>query len=148
MTKPEDFFSEQEEQEIVATIRKAETNTSGEIRLHVEATTKGDPLDRAVELFYQLKMDKTELDNGVLFYLAYESKKYAIIGDKGIDEAVGHDFWESIHQGMNAHFKEGRFAKGLMEGITLTGEKLKAYYPYDAEGDVNELPDDISFGSK
>ena len=38
-------------------------------------------------------------------------------------------------------------AEGLAEAVRMTGEKLKVHFPYK-EGDVNELPDEISFGTE
>jgi len=91
-------------------------------------------------------MNKTELHNGVLFYLAVENRSFAIIGDSGINAAVPDDFWESTKQIMIDHFRDGNFAEGLIEGIRETGKQLKQHFPYSA-GDVNELSDEISFGN-
>lgn len=144
MPGAKNFFSKDEKQQIVAAIQEAENNTSGEIRVHLEESSKKPAYDRAVELFQQLRMDQTELHNGVLFYLAVKDHKFAIIGDKGIDEAVPENFWEEVKDLMQMHFKRGEFTKGLCEGIKLSGDQLKKYFPYKKD-DINELPDDISF---
>ncbi len=143
--KVSDFFSEEEKLQIVEAIKQAELNTSGEIRLHVESKCAGEALDHAAFWFKKLDMHKTEARNGVLFYLAVADRKFAIIGDAGINEKVEENFWDSVKALMLAKFKEGKFAEGLSEGIGKAGEKLKAYFPYQLN-DKNELPDDISFG--
>ena len=139
------FFSKQEQEQVVSAIKNAELNTSGEIRVHIESACKGDVLDRAVEIFYQLEMNKTELDNGVLIFLSLNDKKMAIIGGKGIDEVVHEDFWDSTKNKMIEHFKKDEFTEGLVAGITEAGTQLKKHFPYQ-EDDVNELSDEISFG--
>lgn len=139
------FFSKAEEILIMDAIRQAEKNTSGEIRLHVENKCKGDVLDRAAIVFDLLKMQKTELRNGVLFYLAIRDKKFAIIGDAGINAKVADDFWDQIKSMMLDKFKMGEFAEGVAEGIQKTGEQLQEHFKY-MDDDINELSDEISYG--
>ena len=143
MSKTEDFLSKAEEQEIVLAIVEAEKNTSGEIRVHIEEHTEKSPLERAQEVFFELKMDETQDRNGVLFYICVSDKKFAIIGDKGINEAVESDFWDCTKDIVIANFKEGNFKKGLVEGILRAGERLKKYFPYQSD-DTNELSNEIS----
>lgn len=141
-----DEFKLGEKIQIVNAIKKAEKNTSGEVRVHIDNRCKGDVLDRAVDVFAMLKMHKTDLRNGVLFYLAIKDHKFAILGDAGINAVVPANFWESIKDAMVEHFAQGAFAEGLVTGITMAGEKLQEHFPYQKD-DVNELPDDISFGN-
>jgi uncharacterized membrane protein len=144
--KAEEFFSKSEEEQIVAAIKAAEKNTSGEIRVHIEASSKGkDPLERAVQVFQELEMHQTEARNGVLFYLAYEDHAFSIFGDQGINQKVSVGFWDSTRDQMQRAFKKLAFAEGLIAGITEAGEVLKAYFPYQS-GDQNELDDSISKG--
>lgn len=143
----QDFFTEEEKKQITAAIGKAELNTSGEIRLHMEKKCPEDVLDRAAYWFEQLAMHKTELRNGVLFYLAVDDHKFAILGDAGINAKVPENFWEEIKTHMLAKFKEGQFADGLSQGILMAGEQLKTHFPHQ-EGDINELSDEISYGEK
>ena len=138
------FFSKEEQQMIVAAIKEAELNTSGEIRVHIENHCKEEALERAAELFYDLKMNRTAARNGILFYLAVKDRKFAIIGDEGINKEVEHDFWNDIKDEMISNFKENKFAEGLIAGILKCGDKLKEYFPYQND-DVNELSDEISF---
>lgn len=139
------FLTPEEEHEIVTAIRVAEKNTSGEIRVHIEKTTTTVPFDRAKEVFHLLKMDETELKNGVLIYLAYEDKKFVICGDKGINEVVAEDFWEHTKECMRDQFKVGNFKQGLIDGILKAGVQLQHYFPWK-EGDSNELSNEISRG--
>lgn len=139
------YFNEENKLQITNAIRVAETNTSGEIRVHIEKHCKGDVLDRAAYVFEKLKMHKTELRNGVLFYLAVEDHKFAILGDAGINQKVDEDFWETTKELVVEKLKEGLFSEGLAKGIIKAGEKLQEYFPYQ-DDDVNELSDEISFG--
>ncbi len=141
-----DLFTEQEQQQIVAAVKEAELNTSGEIRVHLERKCKEDVLDHAAFMFDQLEMQKTELRNGVLFYLAVEDRKLAILGDAGINQKVPSGFWDNIRDFMVSNFKNGEFTKGLSEGILMAGEQLKQHFPHKGHNDSNELTDDISFG--
>ncbi len=142
---PDKFFSTEEKDRITKAIKEAELNTSGEIRVHLEGELKGDVLDRASYIFGRLGMQKTVLRNGVLFYLAVKSQKFAILGDAGINEKVPANFWDMIKEKMASQFRQGDFVNGLCEGIIMAGEQLKTHFPYKAD-DVNELSDDISFG--
>lgn len=141
--KVEDFLTAEEEQDIVEAIRVAELNTSGEIRVHIEKTCKDDATNRALDLFHTLKMDNTKLQNAVLIYLAIEDKTFVIYGDKGINNVVKNDFWDTTKNVMQSHFKQGNFKQGLIEGILNSGEQLKKYFPY-SDSDSNELTNDIS----
>ncbi len=138
------FFSKEEQQDIVAAIKEAELNTSGEIRVHIENHCKEEALERAAEVFYDLKMNQTAARNGILFYLAVKDRKFAIIGDEGINKNVEHDFWNDIKDEMITMFKENKFAEGLIAGILKCGKRLKEYFPYQSD-DINELSDEISF---
>lgn len=139
------FLTKEDENEIVEAIRLAEKNTSGEIRVHIEQTTSKVPFDRALEVFYELKMNETELQNGVLIYLAIADKQFVICGDKGINEVVATDFWDRTKEIMAAQFKKGSFKQGLIDGITKAGEQLKTYFPWQTD-DTNELSNEISKG--
>jgi uncharacterized membrane protein len=143
--KASSFFSKEQQAQILASVKEAEMETSGEIRVHIETTLKGDVLDRAAWLFNKLGMDKTAERNGVLFYLAVEDRKFAIIGDAGINSKVHAGFWDEISEALKKNFKEGKFAEGLSEGIIKAGIQLKTHFPYNKKDDVNELPDEISF---
>ena len=142
---PSKIFTEEQKKQIIEAIKQAEKNTSGEIRVHIEKKCKEDVLDHAAFMFDELEMQKTELRNGVLIYLAVEDRKLAILGDAGINMKVPKGFWDETKDVMINHFKNGEYAKGLSEGIIKAGEQLKEHYPYEKD-DVNELSDDISFG--
>lgn len=138
------FFTPEQQDDIMQAILNAELNTSGEIRVHIQKKCTGDILDCASFIFKKLKMDKTEGRNGVLFYLALDSRSFAIIGDSGINAVVPPDFWESTKMLMINHFREGKFSEGLVAGIEMAGIQLKKHFPYQRD-DKNELADDISF---
>ncbi len=143
MSKIEDFLTAKEEQEIIEAIRKAEQNTSGEIRVHIERTLKIDAFERAMEVFRYLKMDNTKLQNSVLIYVAIDDKSFVIFGDKGINDVVDDDFWNTTKNVMQSYFKAGNYKQGLIEGILKAGQELEIYFPWN-QNDINELPDYIS----
>lgn len=145
MSKVEDFLTKEEEQAVVEAIRMAEKNTSGEIRVHIEKTTSIDSYERAMEVFHLLKMDETQLKNGVLLYVAVKDKSFVICGDKGINDLVPPDFWDTTKDVMASHFKNGDFKQGLVDGITKAGEQLQKYFPFE-EDDTDELSNEISLG--
>ena len=145
MSVAKNIFSEDEKQQIVAAIQEAEKNTSGEIRVHIESSFKGDILDQAAFMFKKLNMNKTDLRNGVLFYLAVKNKQFAILGDAGINQKVPDNFWDEIKNTVLTEFSSGNFASGLSKGIQMAGEQLQEHFPYQSD-DINELSDDISFG--
>jgi uncharacterized membrane protein len=142
--KASTFFSKEQQAQILAAVKEAEMETSGEIRVHIESTLKGDVLDRAAWLFKKLGMHETDERNGVLFYLVVSDRKFAIIGDAGINAKVPGGFWDDISELLKNNFKEGKFTEGLSEGILLAGKHLKMHFPHKSD-DVNELPDEISF---
>ncbi|MBK5213521.1 MAG: TPM domain-containing protein [Flavobacteriaceae bacterium] len=153
MSKVEDFLTSEEEVAIIEAIRIAEKNTSGEIRVHLEPTSisaeepkeRIDAFDRAAEVFDMLHMDNTKESNGVLIYVAVQDRTLVIMGDKGINDIVGQNFWESTKDIIINHFKNGDMKQGLVEGILKAGEQLKKYFPYKKD-DKNELSNDISVG--
>ena len=141
------FFSKEQKELIKSAVIEAELNTSGEIRVHIDNKCKEDVMDRAAWWFAKLEMHKTELRNGVLFYLAVKDRKFAILGDSGINAVTPDNFWDDIKQRMAGHFAEKDFTGGLREGILMAGDALKEQFPHQKD-DVNELSDEISFGGK
>ena len=132
---------------LVAAIKQAEVTTSGEIRVHLEDTCPTpEPLDRASQVFSELNMHKMAARNGVLFYLAWKSRQFAVVGDSAINAAVPDDFWETTKEAVLDQFRHENYVLGLERGIKMVGEQLKRYFPYNAATDQNELDDSISFG--
>ena len=138
------ILNREEDHRVVEAIRQAELNTSGEIKVHIENRCKGDVEERSLVVFNRLKLNETQLRNGVLIYLAVKDHKFAILGDEGVNNVVEEGFWNDIRDLMASAFKEGRFADGLEQGIQRCGEKLKAYFPYQSD-DINEITDEISY---
>jgi len=139
----EDFLTTIEEQEVIEAIRLAEKNTSGEIRIHLENTFKGDIESRALEVFSILKMHNTRLQNAVLIYVAVQNKSFAIFGDKGINDVVSTDFWKKTKTTIENHFKSGDYKQGLVDGVLHAGEQLKKHFPI-SDSDQNELANKIT----
>jgi uncharacterized membrane protein len=142
--KASSFFTKEQQTQILASVKEAESETSGEIRVHIETSFTGDVLDRAAWVFKKLGMHKTDERNGVLFYLAVNDRKFAIIGDAGINAKVPVGFWDDISELLKKNFSDGKFSEGLSEGILLAGEHLRKHFPHKKD-DINELSDEISF---
>jgi uncharacterized membrane protein len=145
--KKKDFFTAEEQQQLIEAIQKAEQQTSGEVRIFVESKCRYvDALDRAQEIFFSLKMNETELRNGTLIYVAIKDRQAAVFGDEGIHQKVGQKYWEDEVKKMLSHFRNQKLADGICQGIFDLGEALKFYFPYNSGTDKNELPDEIVFG--
>jgi len=127
--KASSFFTKEQKETILSAIREAEKDTSGEIRVHIETHCPEDVLDRAAWIFRKLGMDKTRERNGVLFYLAVADRKFAVIGDAGINSKVPEGFWNQVKELLTKYFKDGLFTEGLAEGIKLAGRQLKTFFP-------------------
>ena len=143
--KASSFFTKEQQAHIREAITEAEKETSGEIRVHIETRFSGDILDRASWIFKRIGMHQTKERNGVLFYLAVRNRKFAIIGDAGLNAKVSEGFWDKIKGIMEVDFREKKFTEGLAKGILMAGNQLREHFPHLAT-DVNELSDEISFG--
>lgn len=143
MLKVENFLSAKEEKEIVKAIRKAEQNTSGEIRVHIEKTAKISHYLRVQEVFENLKMYKTSKRNGVLFYVAVDDRKFVVYGDEGINKVVPANFWNITKEVVQEKFQQGYFKEGVIAGVLKAGEELKNHFPRQID-DVDELSNEIS----
>jgi uncharacterized membrane protein len=139
------LFTDLQKELIKAAIVRAEKKTSGEIKVHIEKLCEGNVLDRACVIFKKLGLDKTEARNGVLFYLAVNERKFAILGDTGINAMVDDNFWDNVKVQMQMHFRSKHFTEGLISGIEMAGEVLQTHFPYES-ADTNEISDEISFG--
>ncbi len=145
MCKAKKLFSAEDMDDIRGAISYAELDTSGEIRVHIEDTCSGDPRDRAREIFDGLGMEATDLRNGVLFYVAVDNRKFAVVTDTGINTTVGPGFLDGVNQVLRNHFREGHFTDGLYEAITMMGEQLKKHFPREKVA-KNQLADEVTFG--
>jgi len=144
ITYPMFFFSRKEKKQILEAVREAEENTSGEIRVHLEYHAREPVYGHAQKVFQKIGITKTAERNGVLIFLATRNKKFAVLGDVGINEKVPEGFWNDVVQIMQEHFKKNKFAEGISEAVLRIGEKLKAYFPHQTN-DKNELSDNISY---
>ena len=144
--KFEDFLSSEQEKRIADAIEMAEIGTTGEIRVHIERRCKEDPLHRAISLFGELEMHETKQKNGVLIYISMMDHKLAIYGDEGIHSIVGDAFWDEDIRIMAIHFKEGKYADGIIEVIARVGSKLAEHFPATGQANPDELDNSVSFG--
>jgi uncharacterized membrane protein len=145
--KKEDLFTVEEKQQIIEAVRNAEGMTSGEVRVFVEnRCSYMDAIDRAKEIFAELKMYETKDRNAVLVYVALKDKQLAIFGDEGIHNKLGNDYWNTEVKKMIDNFNKENYAEGIKEVVNDIGEALTQLFPYNNDTDKNELPDDIVFG--
>jgi uncharacterized membrane protein len=145
--KKVEFFNAEEQQTIAKAIRAAEERTSGEVRVFVESRCRYvDAIDRATEIFFGLKMEKTDNRNAVLIYVAMKDHQLAVFGDEGIHQKLGQEYWKTILKGLVSDFNRDDYAKGICQSVTTIGEALHYHFPFDRSTDKNELPDDIVFG--
>jgi uncharacterized membrane protein len=126
-------------------IESAEHRTSGEICVSVAPLFWGSVEKAADKAFVRLGMTRTKDHNGVLFFVVPARRKFVVLGDRGIHDRVGQEFWESVAAAVSAKFREGDFTGGLVNGIEKVGEQLATHFPYDPSADKNELPDDVDF---
>lgn len=139
------FFDTTEEERIIDAIRRAEECTTGEIRVHIESSPSRSIVKEAMIVFKQLGMHKTKDRNGVLILLAPQIKEFAIVGDKGIDDKIGPDFWHKERDLIQQHFRKGEFVEGLCLAIEAVGEQQRELFPSDDPDNENELDDQISY---
>lgn len=145
--KQKQFFNEEDTRLIVKAIRQAEKRTSGEVRVFVESRCSWvDAIDRAAEIFFTLKMEKTEQRNAVLIYVAVNDHQLAVFGDEGIYQKAGTDYWSKVVSEMLLSFNKNNYAKGIAECAIQIGDALTSNFPYERDTDKNELPDEIVFG--
>lgn len=140
--KAADFFKDSDKLKIQQAVKSAEQMTSGEIRVYIEDHSKTEILDRAAFVFEEMNMHTTEQRNGVLIYIAFADRQFAVIGDSGIHAIVGQDFWESVKEKMLIHFKKSEFVEGITEAVHEAGRVLKANFPFHKD-DSNELSDEV-----
>lgn len=145
--KKKEFFSAKDKEQIVEAIRMAEKETSGEVRIYVESKNAFvDPVDRAAEVFFKLKMQDTEHRNAVLLYIAMKDKQLALFADEGIYQKAGKAYWDEAVKNMLAQFTKDNISNGIEQCVRQIGETLKEKFPYIPTEDKNELPDEIVFG--
>ena len=146
--KKKQFFTEEEKKLIVDAVQGAEKRTSGEIRVFVESRCKYvDAIDRAAEIFFGLKMEKTADRNAVLLYVAMKDRQLAVFADEGIHKRLGQEYWNQEIKQLISNFNREDYAAGIRQCVTDIGEALYSNFPFDNKTDKNELPDDIVFGN-
>lgn len=140
----DEFISIPNQRRVVSAITEAEKMTSGEIRVHLTPRCGDDVMHDAIKTFDRLQMYKTRHRNGVLIYVAFESHKFAILGDSGINAVVPTNYWDNEIDTLLGYLKQGDPTTGLCNVIASVGEKLKAFFPIE-EDDENELSNEISY---
>ena len=143
LMRTDEFLGKLDHDRIVRAIREAEEKTSGEIRVFFQrGSLKGDALPAAQKQFRNLGMQKTKERNGVLIFVAPRARKFAVIGDDGVHQKCGEEYWTRLVDSMREHFQKEDFTQALLEAIGRTGQLLGQYFPKQGGG-KNELPDEI-----
>ncbi|MEW6061215.1 MAG: TPM domain-containing protein [Bacteroidota bacterium] len=141
------ILTKEELTKISETIRLAEQETIGEIRVNIQKrrSFKERNLslhDLAVKKFFTLGMDKTKEKTGVLIFLLLSDRKFEIIADEGINAKVTQEFWNMLAKKMGEYFNQNKFSDGICYVINEVGAVLKREFPIKP-GDENELSDDV-----
>ena len=145
--KKKEFFSAEQQTLMVDAVKNAEFNTSGEVRVFIESRCKFvDPVDRAREIFLNLKMEATKDRNAVLLYMAMDDHQLALFADEGIYQRLGAAYWSFEVKKIVRAFTKDDYTGGICSVIANIGEALRAEFPYE-KSDKNELPDEIIFGN-
>jgi len=139
------MLSQEDLKEIEKAVSLAETKTSGEIRVHIDNKCEIDAYERGLKIFQELEMHKTKLRNGILIYLDFTNRKLAIIGDKGIHDKVGIEFWEITKTNLINQFKTENFIHGIIQSVKILGEKLEKYFP-STMSNPDELSNEVTVG--
>jgi len=143
--RPDAFVAALDDDRIVAAIREAEARSRGEVRVHVSDRPVEDARREAVAVFERLGMTSTKERNGVLLFVAPESRTFAVLGDRAIHERCGEGFWAAVAEAMSGEFRAGRFTEGIVAGVARIGAELERHFPRrPGETDRNELPDAVS----
>lgn len=142
--KHRELIDQIDEQAVTDAIGRAEKSCSGEVRVHIERSARGRDLRAFGErTFERIGMTKTRDRTGVLIFICAEQQQFVVLGDRGIHERVGDEFWSSVAAHLEEHFKTGDFTRGLVNAIEEIGEQLRQHFPWERT-DQNELPDAIS----
>jgi uncharacterized membrane protein len=128
-------------------ITQSEQRTSGEVAVSVAPLFWGNVERAAEKAFARLGMTQTALRNGVLIFVVPARRRFVVLGDKGIHEKVGQEFWQTVAAHLESHFRMGQFTEGLIGAINEIGDQLAAHFPYLGERDVNELSNEVDFGA-
>lgn len=143
-TNPKKFLSKAESERINSAIKEAEGKTTGEIKVVIARHCWGKLAVKAAKIFRQLGLDKTKERNCVLILFVVTNREFLIHGDQGIHEQVGQGFWDDIRDKMAAAFRQDEFGDGISRGVSLIGERLSEYFPYQRE-DIDEISDEIVY---
>ena len=141
--QPKAFLKELDDRRIIEAIAAAEGKSSGEIRVFVSSKQAEDALGEAEAHFVRLGMEKTRARNGVLIYFAPRSQTFAVVGDAGVHQFCGEDFWREIASAMESNLKANQYTDAIVAAIERVGAILAAHFPR-SDDDRNELPDDIA----
>ncbi len=132
-------------------VARAERSHGGQIRFAIETSLTPQQIlhgmsarERALEVFSTLRVWDTHDNNGVLIYVQLADRQVEIIADRGFKTRVSAAEWQAVCRRMEAHFREGRFESGAVDGVEAVGQLLARHFPAPpggaAESD-NELPD-------
>ena len=133
---------------ITAVIARAEAQTSGQIKVHLERRVHGrtsDALARAKQVFAHLELHLAAERHAVLIYLALGDRKLAIIGDAGIHAHVGDEYWSAIRDHMVTNLRAGAPREAIVGAVNEVGRVLREHFPR-RPGDSMDAGDELSLG--
>jgi uncharacterized membrane protein len=140
--KPRHFIKLLDHARLEAAIAAAEARTSGEIRVIVDHRPIEEAVSFARAEFLRLGMQQTRDRNAVLFFVAPASQSFAIIGDEGVHQKCGNEFWSEVAASMQAAFRREDYTGALAGGIARAATLLAEHFPRRPD-DRDELPNTV-----
>jgi len=147
------FLTADQKSEIAEAISKAETMTSGEIRVLVVAASSVVPLfskkersaalrRRAAKEFEKLGIQNTRDKTGVLILVSLEERMVQVLAGSGINSVVPENTWPAMVQCITEGIKLGNPARGISMAVSDIGKMLSENFPLQSD-DSNELPNEV-----
>jgi uncharacterized membrane protein len=142
-----DYMNDDDLLRITKAVRKVESTTEGEICVSIKEKKSFPDRNKSIQHlaekeFFRQKVNKTKFGTGVLIYMILQERQFYILADKGINEKVPANTWETIKDSMQDFFKMGEFSKGIKYAVEQVGEILSNHFPIKP-GDKNELSDAV-----
>lgn len=139
--KPQNVFTKEQLNTITETVKKAESLTSGEIRVVIRGACKRglNTKQQALADFEEHGLAQTRDKTGVLILIVLQERQVEILADKGINDRVRESFWDSIVLSITNNFKNKEYFKGICDAVETVGHVLAEHFPRKPD-DTNELP--------
>ena len=138
------FLTKDEELAITREIAAVELQSRGEVRVVVTSKWIINAEHYAWKLFRKLGLDRTREHNAALILVAVRQRRFAVIGDAGLNTVVAADYWHAIADAMAHHLRNGSRGEAILTGVRLLGATLAEHWPA-AGANPDELPNEIVY---